>query len=62
MSLTLEAILKAEWAQDITDNTYEEFVAHKGIKWMEEMSYSGDIDMSFEEFVMTPYIDEALAL
>lgn len=58
--LQFTEILMAEWTASGGDDSYEEFIAKKGVEWTEEMSYTGDIDMSFEEFIMTPYIDEAL--
>ena len=61
MTMSITTILTSQWLEEDKDESYEEFCAKKGIEWMEEMSESGDINMSFEEFIMTPFIDEALA-
>ena len=62
MSISLASILGTEFAQDYTDNTYEEFIAYKALAWKEEKDATGNSELSFEEFILTPYIDEALAL
>lgn len=62
MSINLAQILSAQYSEDYTDNTYEEFVALKGVAWNEEKEVTGNESLSFEEYILTPYIDEALAL
>ncbi len=59
---SLATILGSQFAEDYSDNTYEEFIAIKGAAWKAEQEATGNEDLSFEEFIMTPYIDEALAL
>lgn len=60
--LSLAQILATQFAEDYSDNTYEEFIAFKGVAWKEEQDATGNSELSFEEFILTPYIDEALAL
>jgi hypothetical protein len=60
--LYLSTILGEEFAEDASDNTYEEFIALKALKWAEEKDASGNPELSFEEFILSPYIDAALAL
>jgi hypothetical protein len=61
MAISLATICIMEFQTHNTDNTYEEFIALKGVEWNEEKEATGNQNLSFEEFMLTPFIDEALA-